>query len=749
MKTLFLLVVMSMLHFSIFSQLKGLVQGINEQGKKVPLYGAKIKLLGSQQGTVSKEDGTFELILPKQLPDTLKITAWGYFSESVVITKNDRFGGINIILYSELTLPEVVINAKKEGHSISKLRTLHVEELTAMELRKAACCNLSESFETNVSVDVSMSDAVSGAKKIQMMGLDGVYTQLQLENIPYLRGLESSFGLQSLPGTWIESIQITKGTGSVVNGYESMAGLVNMELKKPHRSEKLHVNGYQSIIGRSEINLNGAEKIGEKWHTGWFLHGSSVYGNVDRNKDGFRDIPMGDNLAFTNRWQYDGKKMEAQLAMNVYHDRKLGGQTSFYRGSEIEPNPTVPYGVMMNARHADIFAKTGFFGKRPQQSLGIIYNLKFQDVNGLMGLRSYSGEEKRAYVNAIYDDILGTSDHKIKIGGGMTALSIFQQAGDLTANRHELVPGAFVEYAYNGQRFQSVAGFRADYHSIFGWQWIPRIHAKVIIDEHTDLRFTAGKGWRTPNYIIDNISLLASSKVWQAPGSLQAEKSWNFGGSLVREFTFLKRKASLSVDYYHTLFENQLLVDRDRSTDTIYFVNLSRASYSNSFQVEFSWKILPQWDIRLAYKFLDVKGLYDGKYRQQVMIPRHRGFLNLAYISKNKKWEADGTLSVFGSSRMPAQIDTSSNGKIMDEKSPAYWMLNAQITRNFKRWEMYIGGENLLNQRQINPIIDAQNPFSSRFDATNVWGPILGVNVYAGFRYTLKKGSKIRHGIEN
>jgi hypothetical protein len=215
------------------AQLKGLVQGFDATGTKKPISMAKVKLLQSKSGVLTKEDGTFELVLPKSLPDTLIISALGYISDSIPVNKNDRFIALDITLFSEKILPEVIIEYRKKSHGISKMKTLHVEELTSAELRKAACCNLSESFETNASVDVNITDAVSGAKKIRMMGLDGVYTQIQLENIPYLRGLESSFGLNSLPGSWIESIQITKGTGTVINGYESMAGLVNLELKKP------------------------------------------------------------------------------------------------------------------------------------------------------------------------------------------------------------------------------------------------------------------------------------------------------------------------------------------------------------------------------------------------------------------------------------------------------------------------------------------------------------------------------------
>ncbi|NBX81239.1 MAG: TonB-dependent receptor [Flavobacteriales bacterium] len=740
MKIIFISVCLSLFcNLNVNAQIKGLVQGSDSTTKK-PLFNAKIKLLNAKTGVLTSEEGTFEIVLPKNLPDTLVITAMGYHSDSIIVRKNDRFVSLNIVLYSENLLPEIIVEYRKSTHGISRMKTLHVEELTSGELRKAACCNLSESFETNASVDVSITDAVSGAKKIQMMGLDGVYTQIQMENIPYLRGLESSFGLQSISGTWIESIQITKGTGNVVNGYESMAGLVNLEIKKPKEMEKFFANVYQNIFGRSEVNLNSGQIINDKWSTGTLAHASKVYGNIDHNHDGFRDLPMGDNIAFMNRWDYGGKNKEIQFGINAYQDRKVGGQTTFYRGLGIEPNPNSSYGVILNSKHIDIFAKTGFFGKKPMQSLGIVYNLKYQDMNGQFGIRPFSGIEKRAYINAIYDDIISTSDHKIKVGMSLVALNIFQKADSLSENRNEIVPGIFSEYTFTGSRFTGVIGARYDYHNLFGSQFSPRIHAKYTLSEKTDLRLTTGKGWRVPNYMIDNISLLANSKQWIAPLNTQPEISWNFGGSIVQEFTLFNQKANITFDFYHTLFRNQLVVDRDVSLNTIVFSNLKNSSFSNSFQTELSFSPIKNFDVRFAFKILDVKAKYGGEIRQQVMIPRQRGFINLAYKSRDKRWFFDFTCSVFGSSRLPVQVDPSNpSNEIFDTKSKIYPMINSQITHVYKKWEFYLGGENLLNFKQQNPIVDAQNPFSTKFDATNIWGPIMGINIYTGVRFSIIK----------
>jgi outer membrane receptor for ferrienterochelin and colicins len=438
-------------------------------------------------------------------------------------------------------------------------------------------------------------------------------------------------------------------------------------------------------------------------------------------------VPMGNNLAFLNRWAYQGEKMESQFGINAYLDQKNGGQVGFDRTVN-----NGKYGVTIDSRHIDAFAKTGFFMKKPYNSLGVVYNVKYQLFDAKFGIRNFTGEEKRAYINAIFDGIIGTTDHKIKLGISGVYVDMLQHQDSLRSDRTEIVPGAFAEYTYTGMRTSAVLGARADYHNLFGFQFSPRLHTKYTLTEFTDLRFTAGKGWRVPNYMVDNISLLASSKGWVALDELKPEISWNIGGSFVQEFKLFKQKGSWSLDFYHTYFENQLIVDREGAVTR--FVNQSGASYSNAIQTELSVSPKKNWDVRVAYKFLDVKANYGGTLQQQVMIPRHRGFFNTAYISRNKRWEYNLTISVFGTSRLPGILPTDAV-----ETSEVYPMMNTQITHVYKKWEFYLGGENLTNFRQSNPIIDAANPFGSKFDATEIWGPVMGTMVYGGFRYSIKR----------
>lgn len=726
----FFLFVVSFSH----SQLQGIVFGI-KNGGKIPLKQAKITLRKAQTHVYTGENGRFELILPKDLPDVLVITAPGYESDSVTVTKDDRFGGLEIFLFEIGELDEVVVEFKQDSKTFSRLNPLQVENLGEGELKKAACCNLSESFETNATVDVNFTDAVSGAKKIQLLGLDGVYTQLQMENIPFLSGLESSFGLNSVSGTWVESIQITKGTGSVVNGYESMAGLINVEFRKPKTMQRLFVNGYGNTLGRAELNVHGGQIINDKWSTGTFAHVSTLQSEWDMNKDGFRDSPLSKSGAFMNRWEYNGKKFETRFGVNAYYDQRQGGQ--LYGTAN-------RYRADMTNQHAEFFAKTGFlFPNKPYHSLGIVYQFKYHQSDGLYGLRNFGGRELRGYVNAIFDGIIGTTAHKYKVGLSAVGQDLKQHLDSVNFDRNVITPGAFFEYTYTGTRLVLVAGMRADYQTAFRdqkekFQFSPRIHAKFALDEYTDIRLTIGKAWRLPTIIMDNSSLLATSKTWVVNASNEQEEVWNSGISVIRNMRWWNRAASISADFYHARFNKQFIIDREQSTDSIFFGFQSNVSRSSTFQTELSFMPWKSITFRFAYKFLEVKADYAGSLRQQVMIPQHRGMFNVAFASRNKKWEIDGTISVYSRMRLP-DVTLPDGTRLTNEKSKVVPVGLAQITRHFKRWDVYVGGENLFNFKQKNPIISANNPYDPTFDATRVWAPVMGTVIYAGFRYEIKR----------
>jgi len=710
---------------------KGKIVSVQNE-KQEPVPWAKIKSLNTGKTVLSLEDGSFEMHI-HDFPDTIVVKAVGFDLMAFEVTKPDS--NLTVNLGNGSVLKGVIVVGENLGKFIDLKDPVNIERIGQDELRKAACCNLSESFETNASVDVNLTDAVSGAKKIQMLGLDGIYTQIQWENIPLLRGLSTSYGLSFTPGTWIESIQITKGTGTVVNGYESIAGLINLELKKPSEAEKLYVNAYGNRFSRAEINVHGAQHLNKNWSTLTFGHASNQFVATDVNNDGFKDNPTGFLGAFLHRWDFHGKNMESRFGFKGTYSDKIGGQSDFQKGE----NPSlVNWGATFQTLHLEAFGKMGVFLKsRPNGSFGFVNQLKYHDMRNAFGNTTYDGLQRKWYSNIIYSDILGNSNHSIKTGASFILDDYIQSYNDSSFAKTEIVPGAFFEYTYNANdNFVAVAGVRGDYHNLYGPLFAPRLHMKWNLNKKSALRLSSGRGYRIPNPFADFTSLMASNRTWYVTPDIRPEDAISSGVTFTQKFLTNDQVSSFSVDYFYTHFLNQLVTDMDINPQEIHIYNAPGKSYSHAVQAELSIKPNKTMEFRSAFKYYDVKAEFGGMLQQKAFVPKYRVLLNGSYKTRNKKWELDVTANWVGKKRLPS---TASN-PIQYQRSTTtkdYWILHSQVNYNLKRMTFYVGGENLLNVIQNDAIIGADDPFGTYFDATQIWAPISGFNIYAGLHFEI------------
>lgn len=696
------------------------------------LIGATVQELGTQNGVTTDANGRFELKLEGK-NSSVVFSYTGFESDTL---QADVTRPMHVMLKeSSEELEEVVVSASSTF--MDNLESKHVEVITEAELTKAACCNLSESFETNASVDVSFTDAVSGAKTIRMLGLDGNYVQINRENIPHVRGLSGRYGLSYVPGTWVQSIDVGKGAGTVVNGYESMTGQINVELKKPEMSEKLYLNAYANSFGRLELNANHARPINDKWSTAILFHSNYFNSEIDKNEDGFMDLPKSKQINVMNRYKYQSDKVVSQIGVQVMRDEKAGGQLGFDFGDNFLTSQQ--YGFSNNTTRVEVFGKTGLlFQHKPYKGWGFIYSGTYLDIDGGFGRDNYLGTEKTLYGNIIFQNIIGNSFHQYKTGASILYDDFDEVYADSTFSRQEVVPGLYYEYSFlPNDNFSLVAGARVDFHNLYGTYFTPRLHTRYQLSPNTTVRAAVGRGYRTPNAIVENSNILVSSRQLIIEDAPLPEESWNMGGSLVTSVPFQSKKIGLVFDYFYTRFENQLIYDMDQSSSELHVYNLRGDSYAHSFQVEANYEFNEFFSVKTAYKYYDVKRTINDQLRQAPFVSRDRFFLNGSYATKFDKWEADATLQWFGSKRLP---DTADKPIEFQRRSttPDFFLLNAQISRGFKWGNIYLGSENLLNFTQSDPIVDAQNPFSDDFDASMVWAPVAGRLVYAGFRYKIK-----------
>ncbi len=681
-------------------------------------------------GVVADENGKFEIIEPENYPANLIVSFVGYQSDTISL--NSYQNKITIELKSMVNLSEFEVIEKHASTFINTIDPLHIETLTSKEFTKAACCNISESFETNASVDVNFTDAVTGTKKIQMLGLDGIYTQIQFENLPLVRGLSSAYGLNFIPGTWAESIQIKKGAGSVLNGYESITGQINIEILKPDAAEKLFINGYGNMRGRAELNIHGAQKINEKWSSLTFAHVSNQSLSFDKNNDNFEDQPLKTQYNFFNRWKYVGKKRMFQVGVRGVYEDMASGQI---KANEREPL----YYIGVKSQQLELFTKNGFlFPDKPYKSIGLLNTIRFHDHQSTYGPKSYDAQQISGYLNLIYQTIIGTTDHSLKYGASWVYDNYDKNLNaSYKFGKIESVPGIFAEYAYNAQKKTAlVLGLRGDYHNTYGAFITPRAHYKYNFTNQSAFRLSVGRGFRTANPIIENSAAMASARTIILSNDLQPEIAWNYGTSVTHLFQLGKKDMGLSFDYYYTDFNNQVVMDLENPRE-ISFYNLSGKSYSHSLQAEYNIEITKALELKAAYKWYDIKTTYNGELKTKPLTPKNRVLVNVGYITNFDKWKFDLTGNWFDMSRVPSTVGNSPEN-VVNSKSEAFHTVNGQITRAFKKFEIYSGVENIFDYKQANPIIAANDPNGSNFDASLIWGPIMGRNVYFGFRYKIK-----------
>ncbi|MEY3398737.1 MAG: hypothetical protein RL220_1331, partial [Bacteroidota bacterium] len=600
--------------------------------------------------------------------------------------------------------------------------------------------------------DASITDAVTGTRQIRMFGLDGRYTQINFDNVNALRGMASTYGLTYVPGPFIHSIQIAKGSGSVLNGYESITGQINVAFKNPSNAEKLYLNGYLGSSGRTELNAIWRPDIKGNFTPVFLAHGAYSSLRTDMNNDSFLDNPLFTNLILRNEWHLTTKwGLGGQYVLSYLNLDQSSGKFDYDPLDEIRSQL---WGTHNQTERYEFSGKTGYvFREKDWKSIGTQVSASWHNQLTTYGDRLFDGEQLNARANALYATRIGSDDHKITFAATWLLDDTRERLDSLSFDRREEVIGAAAEYTLNvNENFIAVLGMRADHHNAYGLFYTPRIHTRYSLSDRTSLKVSAGKGYRSPNIWMDNVGIFASNRVFEIvnpkegkPFGLELEESTNVGVVFIHKFKLAHRDGTISVDAYRTWFQQQVVMDIEEAR-LVRFYNLDGPSYSNAFQIESQWSPKKRFDVRLAYRFIDVQMQYSSGLKERPLVARHRIFTNLAYETKantkHKQWRFDLTAQWISSKRLPA-VHTADHMHSLPERSDPYFLMNAQVTYVFnKNTEVYLGGENMTNFMQMDPIIMAEDPSSPDFDASLVWGPVFGRMAYIGFRWKIPYGEE-------
>ena len=765
--------------------------------KGYPLVGANVYWVGTTIGVATDLDGRFKLE-PTEKTNLLVTSFMGFHNDTTEVTAHSE---LTIVLVSDLVLEEVNIVERKMAVLRSRVSALQVETLTGEALCMAACCNLSESFETSASVDVAYSDAATGAKQIRLLGLSGTYVQMLTENTPNIRGLAQSFGMEYIPGPWMEAIQVSKGTSSVLNGYEAIAGQINVEYLKPQTQDPIALNAMISTETHAEVNASGGWDLNDKVSTGILFHAQNMSLELDHNHDGFLDMPKNTNVNLLNRWYVKTGDYTGQFLVRGLYDRRQGGLTKEATES------LSPYKIDLNTWRVDGFMKNGYvFDAETGTSIGIIASASYHNQQNTYGSHQWNAAQTNAYINAIFQTSFDDSatdlwdDHEYKLSAGLSvnydrydeAITAYSHPlpegkGDALSvvdlSRWEVTPGVFAEYTYTYKdKVTLLMGIREDYSTRYGFFTTPRMNLRYAPFEWWTLRGSIGLGYRTPNAIADNAAYLASNRVYQfytplhnaTPhyttlhnDSLAQEQSLNTGLSTVFYIPLGKKELQLSGEYYYTVFADGVIADMDRSLHGVTLYNMhdvENAEYfSHNWQVEATMEILRGWTMTAAFRYTDVKqtsfnsAVGEYQLRDKPLQNKFKGIITTSYQTPLKTWQFDLTAQFNGEGRMPdgfvipegsKQYHTLANGQVYHKWYP---QLLGQVTKFFRTWSIYLGAENMTNFTQDSPIVGDRlevkgekhggfvNPHSATYDASMIWAPIHGWKLYLGFRWALER----------
>ena len=654
----------------------------------------------------------------------------------------------------EQTLSNVTVTARA-----ATVRTLagaiNGKDILRDELFKAACCNLGESFVNNPSVDVNYSDATTGAKQVKLLGLSGTYVQMLTENLPNFRGAALPYGLGYVPGNWMKSMQVSKGNSSVKNGYEAMTGQINVEYVKPEDETGMSVNLYGSTMGKFEANADGNIHINgnKNLRTELLAHFENNWSRHDGNGDGFQDDPQVRQYNLQNRWYWKTGNYMLHAGLSLLKEDRMSGQVSHH--ASLMPAMTTPYRINIATDRYEAYMKHALI-LNPEHgtNIALMGNVSMHKQDAQYGIKQYFVNEKNAYASLIFETNF-TPEHNLSAGLSLNHDYLHQQLtlptgynpsdyGNLypmtRGIESETTPGAYAQYTYNlNGKLIAMAGLRIDHSNIYGTFFTPRFHLKWVPASFLTMRLSAGKGYRSPHALAENNFLMASGRRLIID-NLKQEAAWNYGASLSFTFPINNKLLKLNTEYYYTHFISQTLVDYDTNPQELHITNLNGKSFSHTFQVDASYELFKGLDLTAAYRYNLVKATYNNRLMWKPLQSRYKALLTASYKTPLGLWQFDATLALNGGGRMPEPYTSPVTGNLSWERTyKAYGQVNAQITRHFRHFSVYVGGENLTNFKQKNPIIGYDNPWSNTFEPTMVYGPIQGAMAYVGLRLNLGK----------
>lgn len=722
---------------------------VTEDREKI--FGATVYWLESQKFTTTNENGSFS-IEKTEGDQKLIVRALGFASDTIDVGSQTK-----LYLHMVASGPEdeIVIEERRKGTMFLHNSTFQTEQLTDVELKKAACCDLAGCFNTTASVESNTTDVVTNAKELRVLGLSGVYNQVLLEGLPFLQGASYTYGVSSIPGPLIRNIFISKGANSVLQGHESISGQINVILKQPDQAKSLFVNGYVNSFLESQLNTYFT--VGRKrWSNMTAFHMAQPGVRMDRDGDDFMDFPLTRRYELLNKIKFgkpDDFGWSGWMGLRYVHENRVGGQMDFNPESDLGGNEV--FGQDIEFNQPEVWLQ-GAYKFNDKYRIRLMASSQFHHQTSWYGNKSY--KSKQGLVNASLQNDFnygkeGFAESSLKAGVNYKYLDLretimftsnpynLSYAGDYKNTQHSFGIYAENNLKFNGGKGDWILGGRMDFHNQFGANFTPRTLLRYSPVKNMSIRGSVGYGWRVMNLFPENSGILASNRDIIIANDLKPERAINTGVSFAQTFYTDPVNITFSTDYYYTRFLNQIFPDYDVEPLEIHVQNFEDKSVSHSYQADLNFDIMGLVEIRTSYNFLDVYRVMNGANYTLPFNPKHRVLTALSFSPMSNKWSIDANMHWYGKRKLP---NTSSNPPEYQRPdfSESFATLDAQFSYFFSKFELYLGCENIFDFRQKKPIISWEDPFGQYFDTSSAWGPTRGREFYAGFRFFMNRPKK-------
>lgn len=755
---------MSLLSLSVCMAQTGSVSGYIISGSE-PVMFASVYLEKTQLGTSTNENGYFTISDIPLGDYVLKVSSLGYsdYKQKVQVTGS---GEIKLEIKIEAAadkLNEVVISGTMK--EVSKTESpVPVEVYTAKFFKSNPSPTVYEAMQNVNGVRPQVNCNVCNTGDIHINGLEGPYTMVLIDGMPIVSGLSTVYGLNGIPQSLIERVEIVKGPASTLYGSEAVGGLINIITKSPSNAPLFSADLMGTSWGEVNGDVTTKMKVGSKSESLVGINYFNYSNPVDHNKDNFTDVTLQDRVSIFNKWDFRRQKGRVfSLAGRYVYEDRWGGEMNWnseYRGGE---------DIYGESIYTSRWEMLGTYQLPTNEKIFLMFSANGHDQNSVYGNTVYIADQKIGFGQLTWNKELGKS-HDLLVGTALRytyyddntpATAAFDTLNPKNQPSVTYLPGAFIQDEITlNQQNKLLLGMRYDYNSIHGQIFTPRINYKWnSIDRKNVLRFSAGNGYRVANVFTEDHAALTGSRDVIFVDELEPETSWNMNINYVKKI-YPGEKFFMGIDatVFYTYFDNRIFADYDADPTKIVYDNLSGYAVSQGVSLNLDFSFGRGLKSTIGATAMDVYAVNNGLRERQEFTEQYTGVWNVNYTFKKSAVNVAYTGNLYGPMRLPLQSDLDPR----KEYSPWWSIQNILVTKPFsKELELYVGVKNLLNwtPNKGNPFIIArshdpfdkqvefdsdgrilstpENPYALSFDPSYVYAPNQGIRLFAGIRYTV------------